>query len=206
MRTSVPSGRVVPRAVAAGLAVAAIATLAMAACSSAPKAPYADHRSMGAIALYGKDGKPVTGGKVADKPFVWKAVSLAKAPADYAVTGRKATLVAIQPRQSLDSEQWDGNFLTAARTYADPDQPTVQATDQDSSLSDFLAGYPPQWNGFVQLRIYLGAPGKPTLNTRYASADLKVDGDKWSLMRGATNAAFSGRAAFSGWDGGRCGV
>ena len=109
------------------------------------------------------------------------------------MTGRKASLVAVQPRQNVDPEMWDGTLLTAATTYLDPAHPIARSDGTGSSLADFLAAYPATWSGYVQLRIYLGAPGRPTLNTSYASADLKVDGDTWSLVGGAPDGVPSGK-------------
>lgn len=174
--------------------VLALLTAATAACSSSTaKPPFTDSRSIGAIALYGKDCKPITHGRVKDKPFVRSAVSVPKAPDAYAVPGRKASLVAVQPRRNADPELWDGTLLTAATGYADPAHPTARADAAGSSLADFLAAYPATWNGYVQLRIYLGAPGRPTLSTSYASAALEVDGDTWSLVGGVPNGVPSGK-------------
>ena len=174
-------------------AVLALLAMAASACSAPVKPPFTDKRSVGAIALYDKDCKPVTHGRTKDKPFVRSAVSVPKAPDAYAVTGRKASLVAVQPRQNVDPELWDGTLLTPATAYPDPAHPTARAGDQGESLADFLAAYPATWDGFVQLRIYLGAPGRPTLNTSYASADIKVDGDTWSLVGGAPDGVPSGK-------------
>lgn len=179
---------------ATAAAMLALLAVAASACSSSPpKPPFTDKRSVGAIALYGNGCKPVTHGRVKDRPFVRAAVSVPKAPDAYAVAGRKASLVAVQPRPNVDPELWDGTLLTAATTYGDPAHPTARADAKGESLADFLAAYPATWKGFVQLRMYLGAPGRPTLNTSYASADIKVDGDTWSLVGGATDGAPSGK-------------
>lgn len=173
------------RWVSRALAVPVVAALAfaVAACSSA--VPYTDQDSAGEVALCTTDGKLVTTGKVSDKPFVWKAVGLVKATGRYAGNGRKATLVAFQPREHATADQWDGSLLTTAKAYANPDHPTVAATGQDLSLAEYLRLHPATWEGLVQLRIYLGAPGMPTLSSKYATADLKIEGDTWKVVRGA---------------------
>jgi len=39
----------------------------------------------------------------------------------------------------------------------------------------------------IQLRIYLGAPQQPGLTTKYVTADIRVDGQTWTLLRGASD-------------------
>ncbi|WP_432985922.1 LPXTG cell wall anchor domain-containing protein [Dactylosporangium sp. CA-233914] len=167
-------------------ALAAVLTLtaAVAACgsSSAQKVPYTDDRSTGGIVLYGADGKARTSGKLGDKPFVAKAVSRVAAPSPYDGDGRKATLLAYQPREGVSPQLWTGTFLTGATAYADPAHPTVEAPAGGLSMGEFIQQYPTRWNGLVQLRIYLGVPNEPTQNDKYVSADIKINGDTWTLL------------------------
>lgn len=151
--------------------------------------PYTDPSSVGSLTLCGKDGSPLTTGNVNDRPFAWRAVAGTAAPAPYNAAGRTATLFAYQPREGVDPGQWSGDMLTASAKYSNADRPMAQATRADISLADFLDGYPAQWDGLVQLRIYLGAPNTPTLTSSYTSADIKVDGDQWQLVQGGTSAA-----------------
>ncbi|MET7396711.1 LPXTG cell wall anchor domain-containing protein [Dactylosporangium sp. NPDC005572] len=176
------------RAAAAMSMVAVLATVGACGEDEEP-VPYTDTRSTGVIALYGRDGNIVTQGKVSDKPFVAKAVSHVRAAAPYDGEGRKATLLAFLPRHGIDPTQWNGRFLTGASTYGDPARPTAIAPAEADSLAAFLEAYPTQWNGLVQLRIFLGVPGEPTLTSSYASADIKVTGDTWKVVRGATTEA-----------------
>lgn len=182
------------RVALAASVLAATAALTTAACSDEKpeQVPYTDGRSVGGIVLYDKDGKPITSGKMADKPFVAKAVGQAKAPEPYDREGRKATLLAFLPRKDADPTQWHGRFLTGASAYTDVAHPTVVAPAGAGSLAEFLEVYPTQWNGLVQLRIYLGVPGEETLTTSYTTADIKVTGDTWTVVRGAQTGAQSG--------------
>lgn len=179
---------IVPAAVAATVIAVWPAT-------AAAGVPYDDPQSIGAVTLYNKAGAVVSAGKVTDRPFVWRAVSSSKAPAPYDKEGRKATLLAYQPRAGSKPAEWSGDTLTGSTGYQDVNHPTVQATDTDFTLKDFLDGFPAQWNGFVQLRVYFGAPEQPTLTARYATADIRVTGDSWSLVRSGTNGAAAGGAA-----------
>jgi LPXTG-motif cell wall-anchored protein len=185
------------RLASAASVLAVTAALATAGCSADEPAavPYTDSRSVGGIVLHDKDGKTVTSGRTTDRPFVAKAVAQARAPEPYDRDGRKATLLAYLPRRDADPTQWHGRFLTGASAYADVAHPTALAPAEGGSLADFLDEYPTQWDGLVQLRIYLGVPGEATLTTSYTTADLKVTGDRWTVVRGGSGKAAAGRAA-----------
>ncbi len=79
---------------------------------------------------------------------------------------------------------WSGDTLTASTPFADPAHPTVTATATDFSLEDFLDEFPPRWDGAIQLRIYLDAPGQSALTTTYVAANLKITGDTWTQVPG----------------------
>ena len=147
--------------------------------------PYEDKESAGLLALYDGSGHRITTGKVADKPFAHFAVSTQKAPPPYDKPGRKAALLAFQPRKGVDPSKWGGDFLTGSTAYADAGHPTASGTAEDISLANFMAEFPPQWDNLVQLRIYLGAPQQPGLTEHYVTADIRVSGDTWTLVRGA---------------------
>ncbi|MEV6927934.1 hypothetical protein AB0M46_26015 [Dactylosporangium sp. NPDC051485] len=181
---------------AAVVAVTALALLSACGGGHQDRAPYHDSRSTGAIVLYGADDKAKTTGKLSDKPFVAKAVSQVAAPTPYDGDGRKATLLAFQPREGVDPSLWAGTFLTGASTYDDKAHPTVQAPAEGLSLREYIEKYPTRWNGLVQLRMYLGVPNEPTLNSSYSTADLKIEGDTWTLV--ATSAQAAGRAPRAG--------
>jgi hypothetical protein len=150
--------------------------------------PYDDPASIGQLALYDTHGNPVTSGSINDKPFVGWAVSLEKAPAPYDKAGRKAALMAYVPHQGVAPTGWGGDFMTGSTPYPDANHPTAHATADDITLANFIAEIPLQWDGFIQLRIYLGAPQEPGLTSKYVTADIQVSGDTWKLVRGASSA------------------
>jgi hypothetical protein len=150
--------------------------------------PYSDNASVGDLALYDKAGNPVTSGSINDRPFVAYAVSLVKAPKPYDKDGRKAALLAFSPQKNSDPSQWPSDFMTGSTPYSDPNHPTATAVSDDISIANFLAEFPSQWDGYIQLRMYLGAPGEPGMTTSYTTADIRVNGNTWTLVRGATSA------------------
>jgi len=149
--------------------------------------PYTDPQSFGAMALY-RNGQPVTSGKISDRPFVDYAVSTVRAPAPYDKPGGKAALMAFQPQKGMDPAAWQGDFMTGSTPYSDPNHPTAKAQADDISLANFMAELPVQWDGFIELRLYLGAPNEPPMASHYVTADIQVSGQNWKLIRGATSA------------------
>src|SRR5205085_2163330 len=81
--------------------------------------------------------------------------------------------------------------------YEKPAHPTARATPADDSLADFLDTYPVKWDGFVQLRLYLSAPGEPPYTQRYAAADVHVAHGAWELVGGHTLPCDAGGAVAS---------
>jgi hypothetical protein len=196
-------------ALAAVVAMTGALTLGVAGpARAATPVPYSDAQSVGRIVLYDKAGTAVTRGSVHDRPFAWRAVSSFRAPAPYNGAGRKATLLAYQPRQGVQAAEWSGDTMTASAPYQDPAAPTVQATATDFTLADFLGEYPARWDGLLELRIYLGVPNQPTLSDRYATTDIKVTGDTWSVVRTGPSggAGAGGGAAGDGATGGDAGA
>jgi hypothetical protein len=171
-----------------GAVLAGAVLLGVAACGAKQKVPYSDSHSAGQLVLYDKGGKAVTSGNVKDKPFVWKAVGQKRAPEPYDKDGRKATLLAYQPRRNAAPVEWAGDFMTGSTAYADPDHPTAQASEEAPSLAEFIFSYPPVWNGMLQLRLYLSAPALAGRSDSYLTADIKVEGDTWTLVRGGGRA------------------
>lgn len=153
---------------------------------------YTDPASIGFVTLYDSAGHAVKAGRITDKPFVAKAVSSQKASAPYNGTGRKVTLLAFQPRQGVQPTDWNGDIMTAGTPYDDPAHPTATATAKDFTLQDFLSEFPAQWNGLVQLRMYLGVPNQPVLSTSYASTDIQVTGQTWQVVGGGPGAGPGG--------------
>ncbi len=188
----------------AGVVGAAVAATVLAVwpAGATDAVPYNDGQSIGAITLYDKAGNTMSGGKVTDRPFVWRAASSQKAPAPYDKEGRKATLLAYQPRKGASPAEWSGDTMTASTGYTDVNHPTVQATDTDFTLKDFLDGFPAGWDGLVQLRIYFGAPEQPTLTSKYVTADIRVTGDSWALVRSGPAAGQNGSGSAPSANGG----
>ena len=151
------------------------------------KPPYDDPQAGGLITLCSADGKAVTGGRVDDRPFADVVLGQTGLPSGTEPDGAVATLFAYQPRAGIAAGEFSGTPLTAAAALADPDQPEVPVTKDTWSVSDFVTAYPATDDGFVQLRIYLGTPEVGTLTEgTYDTADLRVDGDSWELVRGGT--------------------
>jgi hypothetical protein len=156
--------------------------------SASPSVPYDDPSAIGFIGLCDRNDQPIDHGSIDDVPFVWSAVSSVAASPPYDADGRTATLLAYQPREGLTAGEWSGQLLTASSRYDDPQQPTAAATDADDSLATFLDAYPANWDGFVELRLILGAPGEQARTTVYAATDIQVDGRTWRTVRGGTTA------------------
>jgi hypothetical protein len=166
------------------LVIAIVAWIAITHWPAQAASPYADPAVTGTITLYDQSGHVLTHGDVDTKPFVWRAVSSKAAAAPYNGAGATATLFAFQPRQNATPVLWSGDTLTASTPFTDPGHPTVTATATDFSLKDFLDEFPPRWDGAIQLRIYLDAPGQTALTTSYVAANLKITGNTWTQVPG----------------------
>ena len=149
--------------------------------------PYDDPQSAGLLTLCSEDGKAVTEGTVDDRPFADVVLGETTLPAEMDPAGVVATLFAYQPRKGIEAGEFSGGPLTAAGEFADPAQPAVRVTGDSWSVGDFVTAFPATDDGYVQLRLYLGTPGAGTLSENpYDTADLRVDGDRWELVRGGT--------------------
>jgi hypothetical protein len=166
--------------------VASFGLLASAAAASSGP-PYTDSSAVGYIGLCNQAGQQVTSGNVDAMPFAWRAVSTAPAQAPYNNASRTATLYAYQPQQGLAPGEWSGAQLTSSAHYTNPADPMAAATARDSSLEDFIDQYPPKWDGFLQLRMYLGAANEEQFVLNYPALDIKVTGDTWSAGGGTVN-------------------
>jgi hypothetical protein len=167
-----------------GGALLALSGLAMIAIpATAASTPYTDPGVIGQIGLCDQAGHLVTSGTLDAQPFVWRAVSSAPAPAQFAGTGRKATLYAYQPRPNVSADQWSGDQLTATSDYSNPKLPMAQATKNDFTLATFMGEFRPMVDGLYQLRMYFGAPGQGTLNTAYPATDIQITGNTWHALQ-----------------------
>lgn len=139
------------------------------------RAPYADPAVRGRLTLC-VDGSAVTEGSVARRPFVDAVVG----PGADAGGGR-ATLLAHQPREGVDPEEWTGVPLTAGTTVAGGAAPAARLDTGSTTLAQFLGGYPAVWDGWVQLRLAVAGSDGAT-SDGYAAVDLRVEGDRWHAV------------------------
>jgi hypothetical protein len=162
--------------------------------SAAAAPPYTDPSAVGSIGFCDSSNHPVTSGLVSAAPFVWKSLTSSPAPKGYNVAGSTATLYAFQPRPGVAPADWSGEQLTGTAIYTNPAHPTVQSTIGDRPLADFVGAFPLKWSGYVQLRIYLGAPFSSPYRKTYAATDIQVTGNQWHVVRGNTVACNLGTA------------
>ena len=149
--------------------------------------PYDDPQAAGLLTLCSEDGTAVTEGKVSDRPFADVVLGKTGLPADVDPAGAVATLFAYQPREGIAASEFSGTPLTAAGAFADSSRPAVRVSEDGWSLADFTTAFPATDDGYVQLRLYLGTPVAGTLSENpYDTADLRVDGDRWELVKGGT--------------------
>jgi hypothetical protein len=180
MATRTRSSRLGLGLLAAALVVAGVLAWRL---TQHPEAPYADPASTGGLTLCSATGKAVTGGRIAERPFADVVVG-ETAPADADREGAVATLFAYQPREGVSPEEYSGSPITAATPYADPSRPAALVTGQAWTIKDFVTAFPARFDGYVQLRLVLGSPAHGTVTDRYDTADIRVDGDSWELVRG----------------------
>lgn len=179
--------------------VVAFALLAVAggpadAASSPLAIPYTDSSAVGYIGLCNAAGQQVTSGSVDAVPFTWRAVSSAPALAPYNNDWRTATLFAYQPQDGLVAGEWSGAELTASARYSNPEHPMAAATRGDESLEDYISDFPPTWDGFIELRIYLGTENAEPYSVHYPVLAIKVTGRTWHSVGGGPVNCDSGTA------------
>jgi hypothetical protein len=176
-----------------GLAVVGAAVPAV-----ASDVPFTDPASTGKITLCNTLGQPVTSGDIHIKPFVWTAVGSSAAPAGYGQNG-KAAIYGFQPIKGVTPAYWFGQYVTQSARYTNPQRPMAGASAADPSLSDYLDNYPTKWNGLIQLRLFLSAPGQAAITTRYDTAVIQVSGNTWTLVDGGTDGCSSGTTKPDEW-------
>lgn len=183
------------RRVAVGaLCAVAVTVLGTPVAGATPKVPFSDPNADGYIGLCDRAGTQVTSGSIDATPFAWRAVSSVAAPKPYDNDDRTAVLLAYQPRVGLPSEEWSGQEMTASARYSNPAHPMAAATGADYSLEDFLSNYHAVWNGFVELRMYLGTADEPVYSYRYPVLDIHVTGSTWHAIGGGPVDCRSGEA------------
>ena len=134
---------------------------------AATAVPYTDPNAVGYIGLCNQAGQQITSGSINTTPFAWRAVSTQPAQAPYNNAGRTATLYGYQPHQGLLPGEWSGEQLTSSARYSNPANPMAAATDGDDSLEDLVQDFPPRWDGFFQLRIYLSTADEQAYDLHY---------------------------------------
>jgi hypothetical protein len=177
----------------AALGLAGPLALASGAAAS-PAVPYTDPDVVGSIGLCNQAGQQITSGSITAKPFAWRAVSTQPAQAPYDNSGRTATLVAYQPLQDLPPGDWSGAQMTSSSSYTNPANPMAAATNGDQSLQDIIDQYPPRWNGFLQLRMYLSTADKQPYTLHYPALNILVTGSTWQAVGGSPVNCASGTA------------
>jgi hypothetical protein len=160
----------------------------------ATKAPFSDPNAQGYIGLCNSSGQQVTSGSTTTVPVAYRAVSSFAAPVPYSNAFRTAILLAYSPQQYLDPGQWSGEELTASSRYTNVKHPMVAATGDDESLATYVADYPPHWQGFVELRIYLGTADTQAYSVHYPTLAIQVKGDQWHAVGGGPVNCHSGTA------------
>jgi len=177
----------------AGLWLSGVGPMGVAGAAT-PAVPYSDPRATGVIGLCNEQGQQITSGSIKSTPFIPRAVSTTPAESSVSGSGRTATLYAFQPVKGEDPSYWSGQALTGASVYSDASAPTTVSTNRDLPLSNFLAIFPPTWDGFIQLRIYLGAPNQSPYVASYPTLNLYVSGDTWLAVGGGSVNCNSGQA------------
>jgi len=169
-----------------GATLVAVAVLGLHAgtAGGATTVPYTDPNAVGTIGLCNQAGQQVTSGSTTQAPFAWLAASTTPAQGTYRNVPRTAVLLAYQPRSGLAPGEWSGAELTASSRYTNPDVPMAAATSGDDSLADFMSNYHPVWDGFLQLRMYLGTADAPQYSLHYPALDIQVQGDTWHAVGG----------------------
>jgi membrane protein implicated in regulation of membrane protease activity len=103
-------------------------------------------------------------------------------------------LVAYQPQQALPPGDWSGAQMTSSSSYTNPANPMAAATANDQSLQDIIDQYPPVWDGFLQLRMYLSTADKQAFTLHYPTLDIQVTGTTWRAVGGSPVNCASGTA------------
>ncbi len=188
------AGRRAALAMAGVAAVAGFLGAASTTASAVSGVPYTDPRAVGSIGFCNAANQPVTKGSITDNPFVTKAIDSTPAAAPYNGAGETATLFIYQPRQGIEPGEWHGEQFGASSRSSTPQHPTAILTAGDGPLSGPLSDYPPQWDGLMQFRIYLGAPNQPVYSQTYDATSIKISGNTWQVVDGAAVSCGDGQS------------
>ena len=146
--------------------------------------PDSDPSAVGYIGLCNQAGQQLTSGNVNTKPFAWRALSsqpagapLQQCPAHCGSRSRISHNQACPPASGVAT-----NLPRTIRVTRTPDP------DGSSDLrlripEDFIQDFHPKWDGFLQLRIYLGTQDQQTYSLHYPVLNIQVKGDTWRGCR-----------------------
>jgi hypothetical protein len=178
---------------AAALSTLGAATLAVPA-GADQSAPYTDASAVGYIGLCNQAGQQITSGSINTVPFAWRAVSSQPAQAPYNGPSRTAQLYAYQPIMGLTANDWSGDILTASARYSNPASPMAAATSADESLAQYMVEFKPDWDGFLELRMFLGGANEQAFTEHYPVLNIQVTGQTWQAVGGGSVNCRSGTA------------
>jgi hypothetical protein len=162
--------------------------------AAAPGVPYTDSSADGYLGICNQQAQQITSGSIDSAPFAWEAVSSVAAPSAVSGSGRTATLYAYQPIQGEEAGDWSGEQITGTSQYTNPSYPMAVSTARDFSLSQFLDTFAPKWDGFIELRMFLGAPGVEPQVLSYPALSLYISGDTWQAVGGGSVDCTAGQA------------
>jgi hypothetical protein len=188
------AGRRVATAMAGVAAAAGFLGAASTTAIASSGVPYTDQRAVGSIGFCNAANQPVTKGSISDNPFVSKAIDSTPAAAPYNGAGETATLFIYQPREGIEASEWHGEQFGASSRSSTPQHPTAILTAGDGPLSGPLSDYPPQWDGLMEFRIYLGAPNQPVYSQTYDATSIKISGNTWQVVDGASVSCGDGQS------------
>lgn len=177
----------------ASLTLAAMSVALPFAGASGSGVPFNDTNVRGFLTFCGRDGQAITSGSLDTRPFAWKTLSSAPAPAGYRTSIARATLYVYQPIQFVDPGDWSGAQLTGSSSYANPEHPVAQATNDDEALLGFTQAYPSHWDGLVEVRMYFSSSKLGQYSTTYPAAIIRVTGSSWTLVKGGGSSCSAGQ-------------
>jgi hypothetical protein len=184
----------VTRALGSAAVVGVVLLGAVGPAAATAKVPYTDPSAAGYLGICNQQGHQITSGSITSVPFAWEVVSSAAAPSAVSGTGRTATLYAYQPIEGEGAGDWSGEQITGTSQYTDPSHPMAVSTDRDFALSQFLTVFPPKWNGFIELRLFLDAPGAQPEVLAYPALSLQISGGTWHAVGGGSVDCTAGHA------------
>jgi hypothetical protein len=152
--------------------------------------PANDPNAVGTLSFFDATGTQIYGGNTDDAPLA------AYVEGSSAVTAgdTKASLYAYLPLSGTPAAGWSGSQLSAASAYPNGSAPAgisatlpvVTGTAGDTTLADFITGYPNSssatgYQGSYELRLRTSSPGAP-IQPGYDVADIQVTGSTWQVV------------------------